>query len=308
MLTPAFRSAVCSDQALFDALAGIGRARAAVDGAVPELLYDRKGSVLVRVADVVVKAHAEGDCAAGLTTRMRLAASTPGLLTPLGPPVQAAGRTVTVWPYGTPVAAEDDPPWEEGARLLAQLHRHPASDPTPACRGWAERVGRAVGRLPGDDGDPAAAEIRRAYAGLPAWIRVPSEPAPGAAGASGGLVHGDWHLGQLVHARADGWQLIDIADLGTGDPAWDLARPAALFASGLLPPEEWERFLAAYRAAGGPAVPADGDPWTTLEVPARAMVVQIAATRVGRARAKGRALDEQEEPLVDICRRINLGY
>ncbi|WP_393916558.1 phosphotransferase family protein [Halostreptopolyspora alba] len=302
MPTPASHGVTRSDRALFDALVGTGRARSAAGGEA-ELLYERKDSVIVRVGDIVLKAHPEGVRPADLVARVRVAASTPGLLAPLEPPFPVAGRTVTVWPHGTPVTPDVDPPWEEGARLLARLHRHPVPAHAPACRGWARRVARAVGRLPRGTNDAAVAEIRRTHAGLSPWLRSLPEPEAPAC-----LVHGDWHLGQLVHTPNAGWRLIDIGDLGTGDPAWDLARPAALFASGLLPPREWERFLAAYRAAGGPAVPPEGDPWSTLDLPARAMVVQIAATRVGRARAEGRPLNEQEEPLVRICRRIRLSH
>src|SRR4029453_4074271 len=82
------------------------------------------------------------------------------------------------------------------------------------------------------------------------------------------LVHGDWHLGQL--GRRDGpWVLIDVDDLGVGDPAWDLARPAGFWAAGLIPDDDWTTFLDAYRGAGGPAVPA-GDPWQGLAAFARA--------------------------------------
>ena len=64
------------------------------------------------------------------------------------------------------------------------------------------------------------------------------------------LCHGDLHLGQLVrHPAPHGpWRLIDVDDLGLGDPAWDLARPAAWYAAGLLPPGRLDRFLGAYRA------------------------------------------------------------
>ncbi|GAA3412172.1 aminoglycoside phosphotransferase family protein [Streptosporangium vulgare] len=118
-----------------------------------------------------------------------------------------------------------------------------------------------------------------------------------------GLTHGDWHMGQMVRAPGE-WILIDIDDLGVGDQAWDLSRPAAWFAAGLLEPEVWHRFLGAYRDAGGVAVPPDGDPWGRLEIPAQAMTVQLAAAAVAAAGREGRPLDEVEEVLVESCLRI----
>ncbi|NEE41548.1 phosphotransferase, partial [Streptomyces sp. SID7982] len=69
----------------------------------------------------------------------------------------------------------------------------------------------------------------------PAWARGEA-PAPVRKGGS--LCHGDLHLGQLVrHPAPDGpWLLIDMDDAGVGDPAWDLGRPAAWYAAGLLAP------------------------------------------------------------------------
>uniref|UniRef100_UPI0013B3DCA8 phosphotransferase family protein n=1 Tax=Nonomuraea lactucae TaxID=2249762 RepID=UPI0013B3DCA8 len=159
------------------------------------------------------------------------------------------------------------------------------------------RAARAVRRMPGDG--PVAQLVRRAFAELPE-----PEPVPGL------LTHGDWHLGQLVR-REDRWLLIDVDDLGVGDPAWDLARPAAWYAAGLLDPDVWRRFLGAYLASGGPALSGglDGlsggeDPWRRLDLPARALTVQLAAVAVFNAHRDGRELDDVEHSLVESCNRI----
>ena len=74
------------------------------------------------------------------------------------------------------------------------------------------------------------------------------------------------------------WTLIDIDDLGVGDPAWDLARPAGFWVAGLIPDGDWTTFVDAYRDAGGAALPpSPTDPWPVLEPFARAAVVQAAA-------------------------------
>ncbi|MDQ0579825.1 phosphotransferase enzyme family protein [Streptomyces rishiriensis] len=267
-------------------------------------LADRPDATVVRHADTVAKAHAPDTDPAGLASRLGLAARLPGiLLPPLAPAaVTLHGRLVTFWPYGAPVDPDDPDlaPWEAAGTLLARLHRTPAPAALPEMRGPA-KAAHAVARLRAAGPHPAAAPVLSAWRALPAWARAEARMPDTAS-----LCHGDLHLGQLVrHPAPDGpWRLIDVDDLGVGVPAWDLARPAAWYACGLLPPEEWARFLAAYRAEGGPAVPSDGDPWAALDVPARALTVQTAARSVTKSVGEGRALDEVEQCLVDACARM----
>ncbi|MFE0454513.1 phosphotransferase family protein [Streptomyces sp. NPDC058914] len=268
-------------------------------------LADRPDATVVRHAGTVAKAHAPDTTPADLAPRLTAAAHLPDvLLPPLTPaPVTLHDRLVTFWPYGTPVDPDDPDaaPWEAAGALLARLHRSPA--PTtglPPMRGPA-KAAHAVTRLRATGPHPAAAPVLRAWDTLPAWARAEA-PMPDTTT----LCHGDLHLGQLVrHPTSDGpWRLIDVDDLGVGVPAWDLARPAAWYACGLLPPDEWTRFLTAYRDARGPAVPAAGDPWPALDVPARALTVQTAARALTKALAQDRPLDEVEQSLVDACARM----
>ncbi|MEV5343270.1 aminoglycoside phosphotransferase family protein [Streptomyces sp. NPDC052676] len=269
-------------------------------------LADRPDATVVRHADTVAKAHAPGTDPAHLGARLTTASHLPGILLPplTETPLTLHGRLVTLWPYGTPVDPDDPDaaPWEAAATLLARLHRSPAPTPVPPMRG-PEKAARALARLTAAaTPHPATPTILRAWSALPAWARAEA-PMPDTTT----LCHGDLHLGQLV--RADGtpgspWRLIDVDDLGVGVPAWDLARPAAWYACGLLPPDEWTRFLDAYRAAGGPAVPPGGDPWPALDVPARALTVQSAAQAVTKALSAARPLDEVEQSLVDACARM----
>ncbi|MFE6102683.1 phosphotransferase family protein [Streptomyces laurentii] len=299
-------------------LHALARAAAHPEGAAPcpcpvDLLADRDDGTVVRHGALVLKAHGAG--ALGhedddeLRARIAVAAL-PGLAGVLLPPLPGAPlprprtpslaeRPLTLWPYGIPVDpdAPDAAPWEEAARLLALLHRTPPPPGLPPMRAplkaalAVERMRRAA------PGHPATATVLRA------WRTLPEEYPRTAADR---LCHGDFHLGQLV--RAPHWRLIDVDDLGVGDPAWDLARPAAWFAAGLLAPEVWARFLGAYKAAGGPATTPyageGGDPWARLDVPARALTVQTAALALAKSTAEGRPLDEVENVMIDTCARI----
>ncbi len=263
--------------------------------AAPEVLAVRGDVVVVRVGDVVLKAHERGTDLPALTGRLRLAADprlAGLLLAPRSAPAVVLGRVVTAWPLGSPVpqGEPEDLPMEAAGRMLAELHRFTAADfapPVPAAGAWP-RMRRAVRDL--TLGTPAAALVRRAFATLP---EVP---------AGSVLIHGDWHLGQLVR-RDGGYRLIDVDDLGAGDPAWDLARPAALHLAGVLDPVAWGRLLGAYHEAGGTGVPRD-DPWSALEVPARALVVQMAARALVAAERDGVGLNGAQEALLDACARI----
>ncbi|SDH63484.1 hypothetical protein SAMN05421505_11969 [Sinosporangium album] len=260
----------------------------------------RPDVVIVRAGGVVVKAHAPGMAAGPLRMRMR-AAVEPVLDAVLLRPLHAEvadvhGRLVTVWPAGEPVDhdAPEAAPWEEAARLLAGLHAVPAGalPPLPPAGGPA-RAADLVASLTGDG--PEERVVRRVFAALPPEARG-ERPHPDAQ-----VTHGDWHMGQLV--RLGAWRLIDVDDFGLGDQAWDLARPAAWFAMGLLERSAWERFVTAYVEAGGRAL-GPGDPWERLDVPARALSAQLAAGAVAKARREHRPLDEVDALLVETCARI----
>ncbi|MGW0425364.1 aminoglycoside phosphotransferase family protein [Streptomyces sp. NPDC003015] len=269
-------------------------------------LADRPDATVVRHADTVAKAHAPDTTPADLAPRLAAAAHLAGILLPplAETPVDLHGRLVTFWPYGEPVDPQnpDAAPWEAAATLLAHLHRTPAPPGLPPMRGPA-KAALAMGRLLATSRRRHTVPVLRAWRTLPSWARAETPMSDTTT-----LCHGDLHLGQLVrHPAPDGpWRLIDVDDLGVGEPAWDLARPAAWYACGLLPSEDWSRFLGAYRAAGGPAVPAEGDPWPALDVAARALTVQTAARAIAKATEAGRALDDVEQAVVDACDRM--GY
>ncbi|KAK1186360.1 aminoglycoside phosphotransferase family protein [Streptomyces sp. NBS 14/10] len=223
----------------------------------------------------------------------------------------------------------------KAARAVARLRRAGAGATGVGAAGAVEAVLRAWGALPGwargegaaprgggalCHGDLHLGQLVRC-AGPPEYPGLPEHPGPpehsGPPEQSGCPEHSGpseqpgspEHPQSPEHPNPSGtlarWLLIDVDDLGLGDPAWDLARPAAWFAAGLLAPDDWERFLGAYRTAGGPAAgERQEDPWARLDVPARALTVQISALALAKAAREGRPLDEAEESMVEACLRI----
>jgi aminoglycoside phosphotransferase (APT) family kinase protein len=248
----------------------------------------RSGAEIVVDGDVVYKLHRPGTDRRALAVRLCVASETESLLTPLSTAPEPAGtRWRTRWPkVETVVPQPECAPWAEAGRLLAQLHGEAIPVRMPP-HGWPHRLRRMLRST--DD-----ATVRRAAAELPLEVwRAASPDRPTT------LVHGDWHLGQLGRrSETAPWLLIDVDDLGVGDPAWDLARPAGFWAAGLIPDEDWAAFLESYRDAGGRAVP-PGDPWPALEPFARAAVVHAAAAGIAHG-----GDDETQSVLRTACTRM----
>lgn len=252
-------------------------------------MQTRSGAEIVVDGDVVHKLHRPGTDPRLLAARLRIAAASQALLSPRSVVPEAVGlRWMSHWPRVETVVPEPHhAPWAAAGELLAALHREPAAGRVPA-NGWPQRLRRAVDNLRGSTGP-----VRRAAAALPDVVWRAGSP-----GRPMTLVHGDWHLGQLGRRSPTApWQLIDIDDVGAGDPAWDLARPAGFWAAGLIPDEDWNTFLGAYRARG-PAL-APGDPWPTLEPFARAAVVHAAASGLVHGDS-----DDTQRALEDACARM----
>ena len=242
-------------------------------------------------AGVIVKIHGEGTDAGRLSRRLTCIGG-PDLdrlwIQPLRhAPLPAPGdRLATVWPRVTVLSTIDQPPWADTGRLLARLHRMPVLGDPPRLGGHS-RLARAIAHLRGRDDLGWLADLGDAWAEELRHERNTT------------LAHGDFHLGQLGHTPLRrSWKLLDIDNFGVGDPAWDLSAPAGFHAAGLLDDAAWQAFLDAYREAGGPAVPTDGDPWPVLATTARAALL-IAVVQALRAEA-----DEVARELVTACRRL----
>lgn len=253
-------------------------------------MQTRSGSEIVVDGDVVHKLHRIGTDPRALGTRLRIAAESAALLSPISmQPERVGQRWRTKWPVVHTVVVEPgQAPWAEAGRLLAHLHREPVRGRAPV-HGWPQRLRRAVDQLRGCP----ETSVRAAAVALPDTVWR-----AGSSGRPVTPVHGDWHLGQLGRRDTDKqWLLIDIDDLGIGDPVWDLARPAGFWAAGLVPDQDWGAFLDAYRVHG-PALGA-ADPWPVLEPFARAAVVHAAASGLAHGDA-----DETQQLLFAACERM----
>ena len=256
------------------------------------------GALIAYAGPVVVKVHHSRTDPTMLEARLRVAADVrlgDVLEVPLSTAVHRTpdGRSATVWPHLEVLrAATTRPPWSAAGTLLAKLHQIDQEPivALPALRPVA-RLQRALARVPSSA--PAA----------PLLLRVGSAVVEEAATAPAGrlLVHGDWHLGQLGRRTGGVWRLLDVDDIGVGDPVWDLARPAGFWAAGLIPDADWDAFLTAYRDADGPAVSPAGDPWPRLDLPARAAVVAAACRALSRPEPDE---DDIAEALCEACRRM----
>lgn len=199
------------------------------------------------------------------------------------------GRLATIWPRVSVLATIDRPPWAAVGELLARLHRLPVVDDPPRLGGHS-RLARTISYL-------------KTYQTDLDWLITLGEQLTEQLAEPRRITqaHGDFHLGQLGHTPLRrSWKLLDVDDFGVGDPAWDLSRPAGFWAVGLLSDEDWTELLDSYRAAGGPAVPANGDPWPDLEPTARAAVLIAAVQQM-----KSMHRDDTTQALLNACRRMH---
>lgn len=233
--------------------------------------------------DVVVRKHPAATVRSVLVTQLELARRDPYrevVVSPLSSEPLAApdGRLLTLWPRLDGLSPDDPVPWARAGALLAGLHRLPLPEGLPEHGGRRLVVeARAVAATlhPGGSTDVLRILADELLASWPA----PTRPA---------LVHGDWHVGQLGRLPGTDTLLLGHPEasaldaLGAGDPAWDLARPAALWSVGLLEDAAWRTLLAAYSDAGGPA-PVAGRAWDALDHPARCLLFSLTVHELARS-------------------------
>lgn len=248
-------------------------------------------------ADHVDKYHDQG--VVRVPERLALAEGLAGhgvFLPRLGDPWQVAGQWVSRWPRGqvVPGAGPDDaePDWAALGTALGLLHRAGADllAASPHLGAVAPRDGallrarRAVdaAALAVADGtvvaevrrgaDPAAVlgQVRAAHD-----LALPVAAAAAARAPGRAVVHGDWHLGQLVTWQGSLLHL-DPDDVGVGAREHDLARLEAMALMGVLPHGAWRTWRGAHRQACG----LDVDPGVLRAVTDLAVVTLAAQSLV----------------------------
>ncbi len=122
--------------------------------------------------------------------------------------------------------------------------------------------------------------------------------------------HGDFHLGQIVFVQEQGKDSVRFIDFDTichSIPEWDLARPAALFAAGVLPAHLWQSFIESYAGHKFIYNFNEKELWSNLDIPAKVMIVNLATIAVNRARLADENLEDSELQLIETCKAISHG-
>ncbi|MDO5534526.1 MAG: hypothetical protein Q4F65_07740 [Propionibacteriaceae bacterium] len=253
------------------------------------------------IEDVIVSKHPSGTIATELEARLGAASIDP-VRRVFAPPLTATpiaapdGRLITLAPRTDPIADEAAPPWHDAGALLARLHACPVPDGLPSHGGRRQfelAVAEADALHPGGSTDILRELGQRL---LQTW------PSPGRPA----IVHGTFDLGRLGRLPCtDLWLLTAPHTLGVGDPAWDLAGPAALWGAGLLDQASWFAFVGGYAAAGG-TTPGEGQEWPGLDHPARCALLMATVAELRRCPAHPRpALTPTAETLLAACVKAN---
>lgn len=250
------------------------------------VLSHAAGELVVRCGDLVAKQH----LAPVPRPVVLLACTRPDIFVPPLATAVLGGRPVSLWPLGVALREEDldsPGPWSSAGTLLALLHTAPIPQGVPRC-GAPARVERALDRLARS---PSSSGVRAKII----YDALRTATTPGVPLRT--LVHGDFHLGQIVGLHGSR-RLIDLDTVGVGAPYWDLARMASWYLAGVIPSRAWTMFLTSYSAAGGPAAPPGADPWPGLDPYARTLTAQTAALAVAKSDL------DTAEPFVAACRRM----
>ncbi len=253
------------------------------------------------VDDVILTKHPLGTVEADLTTRLAAASEDPIrrvyvrhlTATPISAP---DGRLITLTPRSELLPDDAPPPWHEAGALLARLHACPVPDDLPEHGGrhqFAAAVAEADALHPGGSTDI----LRELGLHLLQDWPTPTRQV---------VVHGTFDLGRLARMpNTDAWLLTSPHTLGTGDPAWDLAGPAALWGAGLLDEASWLAFIGGYAAAGG-RTPAEGQPWPGLDHPAKCALVMATVAELRRNPGYPKPeLSPTAEALLAACVKAN---